>query len=545
MSLTQKLGKRGRYAKVSSNTPSLKQGLMMHRNNIIINLFFLFLFVIFAGEGSAYDSRLAMSMADGYLKKGMYLEAIGAYRDVADHSTEYDMQAKAILRIGDIYSYFLNNYDVALQHYSFVKKRYYSSLHAPNAYFNSGMILYEKNRYGEALVQFREYLQRFPGGKRRQTAEFMIEACLNPPPSVEKKREVFREIRPDEKIRVLLYENIERISIAASSHFEIKDPREKNTIIQLPGRQSSVVDVKGGSIRINGTSIRSGEIVVLAIGDRPLTVNDKTYRGKILLKRIAKGICVINVLRLEEYLYSVVPKEMSSRWPMEALKSQAVAARTYALYQKEKNRDKDYDVYATTSSQVYGGFDVENEVTTRAVNETRGKVLFHKGQLVLAYFHANSGGVTEDAKNVWTADVPYLKSVRDDFSTKAPNFKWVQYLDMDRMRKSLRAKGVDVGTIYNITPVEVSSSGRVRKMKIVHSRGEITLSGNHFRIKVDPKLIKSTLLTINKDGNGIRFYGKGYGHGVGMSQWGACEMAKSGHSYTNILQYYYSGVEIR
>jgi len=131
------------------------------------------------------------------------------------------------------------------------------------------------------------------------------------------------------------------------------------------------------------------------------------------------------------------------------------------------------------------------------------------------------------------------------FCAKAPNFKWTRYLDMDRMRKSLRAKGVDVGTIYNIIPVEVSSSGRVRKMKIVHSRGEITLSGNHFRIKVDPKLIKSTLLTINKDGNGIRFYGKGYGHGVGMSQWGACEMAKSGYSYTNILQYYYSGVEIR
>ncbi|MBN2514783.1 MAG: SpoIID/LytB domain-containing protein [Deltaproteobacteria bacterium] len=496
-------------------------------------------------SGYAYNIQHEMKAADTYLKRGMYLEAIGAYRDVADHSADYNMRAKAVLRIGDIYSYFLNNYDGALHHYTFVKTYYGSSIHAANAYFNSGMILYEKNRYQDAIVQFREYLRQFPAGKRRQTAQFMIETCMKPPPAVKKKKEAVKEIHPDEIIRVLIHEGMRQFNIAASASFEIKDPRERNTIMRLPGRRTFVVDAQGDDIRLDGRTLGRDGIAVLPLGNGMLTINGSPYRGKIILKRASGGIDIINVVRLEEYLYGVVPKEMSPQWPSEALKSQAVAARTYALYQKEKNRDKDHDVYASTSSQVYGGFGVEEETTTRAVNDTTGKVLCYGSNLILAYFHANSGGVTEDAKNVWTADVPYLKSVRDDFSAQAPNTQWNKYVDLVSVGRSLRAKGVDVGTIFEIVPAEISPSGRVRNIRIRHSRGETTLSGNHFRIKVDPKLIKSTLFTIRRSGNGVGFYGKGYGHGVGMSQWGACQMAKSGHPYTNILRYYYSGVEIR
>jgi stage II sporulation protein D len=495
--------------------------------------------------GCAYDIQHEMKAADTYLKRGMYLEAIGAYRDVADYSTDYNMRAKAVLRIGDIYSYFLNNYDSALQHYAFVKTHYGSSIHAANAYFNSGMILYEKNRHQDAIVQFREYLRQFPTRERRQTAQFMIETCMKPPPAVTKKEEAVKEIRPDESMRVLIHEGIKQFNIAASAPFEIRDPREKNIIMRLSGRRLCAVDAQEGGIRLDGRTLRRDGITVLPLGNGMLTVNGSPYRGKIVMIRAAGGIDIINVVKLEDYLYGVVPKEMSPQWPPEALKSQAVAARTYALYQKEKNRDKDYDVYASTYSQVYGGVGVEKETTTRAVNDTRGKVLRHRGKLILAYFHANSGGVTEDAKNVWTADVPYLKSVRDDFSAQAPNTQWNKYVDLVSVSRSLRAKGVDVGTIFEVIPTEISSSGRVRNIRIRHSRGETTLSGNHFRIKVDPKLIKSTLFTIRRSGNGITFYGKGYGHGVGMSQWGAYQMATLGHPYANILRYYYSGVEIR
>jgi len=302
--------------------------------------------------GYAYNVQHEMNAADTYLKKGMYLEAIGAYRDVADQSPDYNMRAKAVVRIGDIYSYFLNNYDSALQHYTFVKTHYGSSIHVANAYFNSGMILYEKNRYQDAIVQFSEYLRQFPTGKRRQTAQFMIETCMKPPPPVKKKKEAVKEIRLDETVRVLIHEGMRQFNIAASAPFEIKDSRERNTIMRLPGRRVFAVDAQGGGIRLGGSIIGRDGFTVQPLGNGMLTVNGSPYRGKMVVKRGADGIDIINVITVEEYLYGVVPKEMSPQWPSEALKSQAVAARTYALYQKEKNRDKDYDACALKSSRI-------------------------------------------------------------------------------------------------------------------------------------------------------------------------------------------------
>lgn len=520
---------------------------MMYQKSPIINLIVAFVIVIplIPFSLNAYDSKFTMDQADRYLQVGMYLEAIGAYRDVADNAVNADMQARAVLRIGDIYSYFLNNYDVALRFYDFVEKNYYSSIHVANAYFNSGMILYEQNRYQEALIQFKEYVKRFPGGDRRMTAHFMIEACMKPPPAKERKRDVVKEIRLDEPIRILIQENLEQIRMGGSSGCEIKDLGERNRIAHVPQGQSVVLTTYHGSITINGNPVRSVGIVFLPKGTGMLTIDNKAYRGKIRVQQSNGKLRVINILNLEQYLYGVVPKEMSPQWHMEALKSQAVAARTYALYQKEKNRNRDYDVYASTASQVYGGYGAEYARATRAVNETRGQILLYRGKLVLAYFHSNSGGVTEDAEQVWTAEVPYLRSVRDDFSAQVSNAEWKQYVDFEGIKRSLSTKGVDVGMIRSIVPADMSPTGRIKKLRIVHSRGETTLTGNHFRIKVDPGVIKSTLFTINNETNGIRLYGRGYGHGVGMSQWGAYQMAKAGYPYTTILQHYYSGVEVR
>jgi len=501
---------------------------------------------ILAPATFANDAHSAMEMANRYLKMGMYLEAIGAYRDVTDQSTDYDMQAKALVRIGDIYGYFLNNYNDALEHYSFVVQRYSKSLHAANAFFNIGMILYEKNKYGNACAWFQEYLKRFPRGTRRQTAEFMVESCMTPPPAAsERKPDTALRIRPDETIRVLTHENLTRVQIMSDSSYDITEPEKQHTIVRIQGSRRMVVEFREGHMWLNGAPLRYDRIVVTTPEATPIAVNEKTYRGEVSLRETPHGITVVNTLGLEEYLYGVLPKEMSPRWPLEALKAQAVAARTYALYQKEKGKDKGYDVYASTYSQVYEGYRVESEMTTRAVNETRGQVILHGGRLILAYFHSNSGGVTEDAQHVWTADVPYLRGVRDDFSTKGSNYQWTHHLDMETIRTSLGSCGVSVGSLYGVAPVKVSPSGRVQTMQIIHSRGEMTMSGNQFRLKIDPKLIKSTLFELQRDASGISIRGRGYGHGVGMSQWGAYHMAKGGHPYTEILKYYYSDVEVR
>jgi stage II sporulation protein D len=336
---------------------------------------------------------------------------------------------------------------------------------------------------------------------------------------------------------------LQAISVDSTSLFEVRDGYGKD----ISGKvRSAALTISGGNMRLNGNSLSSDGLVIVPLEGKWLNLNGVAYRGEFRIEKNARGdIDVINVLDVEAYLYGVVPKEMSPQWPLEALKAQAIAARTYALYQKEKSKDKDYDLIATTASQVYGGAAAESARSNQAVDETRGMVLLYNGQLALTYFHANSGGMTEEARRVWNADVPYLKGVRDDYSTKAPGCSWKLSLNIGKIRTDLNGKGFDVGQIERLVPLDISPSGRVTKIKIFHGGKESVLTGNDFRLKTDPTQVKSTLFTMTNEGNEIHLEGKGSGHGVGMSQWGAYIMAREGISYGDILKHYYYGIEIR
>jgi stage II sporulation protein D len=537
---------------------------------------YIVLFVLFLGSavyGFAYNANQAMEEADTYLRNGQYLEAEGVYQNIADYSSDPEMKAGAILMMGDIYSYFLNNYDLALDKYSVIIKKYGSSKHAANAYFNSGMILYEKYRYKEALNQFKIYLRKYPHGDRREITEFMIETCSRPPPSIKEKKQVFKTAK-DEIIRVLIMAGVREVRVDSPSLFDVRDGDEKDTLIKV---QTATIDISGGGMRLNGNHVSHERMVIVPSDGNMLSLKSDSYRGKFSLQKSAGermvivpsdldmlnlrgdpyrgkiklqknaggGMDVIGFLDVEDYLYGVVPREMPPQWHLESLKAQAIAARTYALYQKGKNKNRDYDVIATTTSQVYGGAGAETAKSNQAVEETKGTVLLYNGQLALTYFHANSGGMTEDAKRVWSADVPYLKAVSDDYSMKAPNCSWNISLSADKISKSLNKKGMEIGRIESLIPIDISPSGRIMKIKISHSGKETIVSGTDFRNKIDPSIIKSTLFTIINDGDEVRIEGKGYGHGVGMSQWGAHIMASEGYSYSDILKHYYLGVELR
>jgi stage II sporulation protein D len=483
-----------------------------------------------------------MEDADAFLKNGQYLEAVGAYQDISDLSPDPEMKAKAALRIGDIYSHFLNDNERALEKYGVVIKKYKSSMHAASAHLNSGMILYEKNRCKEALNEFKIYLKRYPHGDRRDVAEFMIETCQRPPPAMKEEKPSFRKAK-EENVRVLVATGLQTIRVDATALFEVRDGHGKDILSKA---RNAAIAASAGGLRLDGNGLSRDRLVIVPLEGQWLNLNGVPYRGELRIAKSARGdIDVINVLDVEAYLYGVIPKEMSPQWPLEALKAQAIAARTYALYQKEKNKDRDYDVIATTASQVYGGAGAESAISNQAVDETRGMVLLYDGQLALTYFHANSGGMTEEAKRVWSADVPYLKTVRDDYSTKAPGCLWKLSLNVDKIRAALNSKGVDIGKIDRLTPLDMSPSGRVTKVKIFHGGRESVLSGNDFRLKTDPTQVKSTLFTMTKEGDEIRLEGKGSGHGVGMSQWGAYIMAREGFSYGDILRHYYYGVELR
>jgi stage II sporulation protein D len=327
-------------------------------------------------------------------------------------------------------------------------------------------------------------------------------------------------------------------------------------------------------------------------------VDGKNFRGDVGIKRYSgSDMTIINRISLEEYLYGVVPKEMSGTWPLEAQKAQAVAARNYAIEKLGSHNQHGFDLCATTHCQVYGGFDSEHERSRIAVDETRGKFLTYNGDLVTPFYHSNSGGHTENSENIWSSPIGYLKGVADPFSIGAPNDTWTYTMTKDQIQDVLNSKQLSVGELDSIQVTSYSDFGRVINIELSGSSDKKILEKEKVRSIFGYNNIKSTWFTVNTDasatvisgdvagpqqissGNlfiaaadGIRqldatlgqiviyngtdlknitfnaqqyvFTGKGWGHGLGMSQWGAKKMAEEGYTYDQILTYYYSGTKI-
>ncbi len=262
------------------------------------------------------------------------------------------------------------------------------------------------------------------------------------------------------------------------------------------------------------------------------------YRGKMRVITDFYLMTVINIIPMEEYLKGVLPMEVSPDWPLESLKAQAVAARTFACKKIEETRDKSYNVDASHFSQVYGGVDVERESTNKAVDDTQGMVITFNGDLITAFYHSASGGKTATSDEVWSGTpLPYLKSITDPHSLEAPHQTWVYYINRDRLLKILKMDSlIEIKMSY-------SNSGRVASIRFFDSNGnDKTMTGNAFRLAIGSTHIRSTMFSSEISGTVIKFIGRGWGHGVGMSQWGAYAMASKGFTYDMILTFYYSGV---
>jgi stage II sporulation protein D len=274
-------------------------------------------------------------------------------------------------------------------------------------------------------------------------------------------------------------------------------------------------------------------------------VDGQPYRGEVALWPGDTGVQVVNTLPVEQYLYGVLPKEMSPLWPEEALKAQAIASRTYAFHTLlTRKGNARFDLEATTAFQVYGGAGAETPETSGPVDQTRGSYLAFQGLPIIACFHANSGGETESADAVWGAALPYLQRVKDSFSRLTPDACWNAELGLDTMVRQLWEKGYRPGGIISLETEDLSSSGRIGRVIINTSRGRLELTGNEFRLAMGPTIIKSARFTATRKGKRYLFEGCGYGHGVGMSQWGARKMAASGFTYDTILHHYYKNVSL-
>lgn len=267
--------------------------------------------------------------------------------------------------------------------------------------------------------------------------------------------------------------------------------------------------------------------------DAGVVWNGRRYRGTLRLMARSGAVRVINVLDLESYLRGVVPAEMQASWPAEALKAQAVAARTYTLHHLDAGRD--HDVCATVECQVYRGWDAENPATDAAIAATAGEVLTYEGVFARTFYHADSGGVIASSAEVWGADLPYLQAFQD-VANAGPHSVWTARLDARRVGTQLALAGVQVGTLVRLRVLETSLSGRVVRAEVVGSAGRAVLEGVTLRAQLRAWGLKSTRFVMTGD---LTMRGEGWGHGVGMSQYGARTLALAGHDYLQILGFYY------
>jgi len=297
----------------------------------------------------------------------------------------------------------------------------------------------------------------------------------------------------------------------------------------------------GQAVTINGRSASAFRLT----SDAPIRMNGRDYPAALEIVRYGDGLAIVNDLRLEEYLVGVLRAETSERWPIETLRAQAIVARTYAAFMRASSGPRPYHVVATTTHQVYAGHVPASSPIWDAVRDTTGRVLLWDGELFPAFYHSASGGYTEDPRTVFAArNMPALKAIRDEFSGAAPHFYWTLDLKLADLADILRRNGYDVGTVTAIEVTERTPSLRVASLAVHGTRGVARLRGNDFRKMVGYETVKSTLFAVAIDGSVARFSGRGYGHGVGMSQWGAKGMAEQGYTAEKILEYYYPGTTL-
>ncbi|EKR73884.1 SpoIID/LytB domain-containing protein [Leptospira noguchii] len=266
-------------------------------------------------------------------------------------------------------------------------------------------------------------------------------------------------------------------------------------------------------------------------------------RGSIHIIPQSQGpALVINILPLEEYLLAVVPSEVPYSWPMEALKAQAICARTYAVREILNKKNALYDVEATTNSQVYGGIEKEHPFTTKAVQDTTGVMAVFEENPIQAFFHSNSGGKTETPENIWGGKkIPYLSTVSSDFDRAGENFYWKEIVSQDLINSKF--SNLKLGEIQSIQVLSRTSSGRVDLMELNGTEGTSRIRGKEFRQTLGAP-VRSLRFGIQKESNGFLIKGMGSGHGVGLSQWGSFGMAKENYNYIEILRYYYPGTDL-
>ena len=335
------------------------------------------------------------------------------------------------------------------------------------------------------------------------------------------------------ELRVAIRKGVANVKVGSSTPAVVKNSGGKTIGTLNPlVPQTATASSRG----INLGNLEASQITIEPSGDGRIWIGDRWYRGEVRLVKQGSGVTAVNLVDLEEYLYSVVGSEAIPSWPLEALKAQAVAARSYAIYQSSKDSNRFYDLDTTTATQVYKGLNNEYVSTVEAVEATKGQVMTYSGKVILAAFHAASGGHTENVEDVWVSPLPYLRGVVD-YDHNSPVFQWDKALSTNEISRQIGG----IGTVTSMTPVRMTPRGRVATMRISGTGGSKNLTGSQVRNALK---LRSTLFTVSKNGGTFTILGRGSGHGIGLSQWGAYGLAQKGTPYNQILAHYYQNAAL-
>ncbi|MBJ7900742.1 MAG: SpoIID/LytB domain-containing protein [Cyanobacteria bacterium RI_101] len=333
-------------------------------------------------------------------------------------------------------------------------------------------------------------------------------------------------------LRVAITKGAGAVRVGSSTPGVVRDGAGK-VVGSLDPLVPATATARGRGVSLGNWS--ASQLTVEPQGDGAVWIGDRWYRGRVRLLRQGAGVTAVNQVNIESYLYSVVGSEAIPSWPLEALKAQAVAARTYAIYQSSKDSNRYYDLDTTTATQVYKGLNAEYVSTVEAVEQTQGQVMTYGGKVILAAFHAASGGHTENVEDVWTSPLPYLRGVVD-YDQNAPVFQWDKSFtsaDLGRI--------FGVGAVQALTPLRTTARGRVVSLQVQGSRGRKTFTGAKVRQLLE---LRSALFTVSAEGGRFQILGRGSGHGIGLSQWGAYSLAQQGIPYAQILSHYYQNAAL-
>jgi stage II sporulation protein D len=339
------------------------------------------------------------------------------------------------------------------------------------------------------------------------------------------------------------------LKLSCKGGLRLVDPRTGAGLAEFGSGSRAQLLAQSGGLLAAGQKLGAREALLEPLEQgESILVGGLSYRGRLFIKAAGDSLLLVNEVGLDDYLYGVLPGEVGSNWPLEALKAQAVAARTYAAFRAEHTDSRLFDLDDSTRSQVYFGTSKESAKTDKAVDATSGLILSWQGRPAEAFFHSNCGGHTADSAQVWGHSLPYLRGVEDDFCDSGPHFAWHAEIEHEDLLKRLAKAGIKLRDFDSLEPIRPDSSGRATQLRFKGEGvpgGELNIGSQAFRNAVGPDLLKSTHFQASRSGDTERFEGKGWGHGVGLCQEGALAMAKAGYRSREILAHYFPGTQLK